>query len=725
MSGAAGGGAGGAGGGGAASSGGSGASGAGVGPGAAPGAESATKAGPVEVIDSRGNSLGEFGQDGKPLTNAAFTGSKAEQDAQAGRAIERNREAMATAKDKGTLTEGAAKQYAEQDAASLKGIEDKTERRFAAVAVGENALDNQAYREELERRAPELAKEAREAVADNDRRQANKEDRKAADMQAMDAAKIERAQNWTPEQAADQARKDAAYLREQTEKTERYYAAGDMAVSAEHNKAYRETLAKEAPDVAKQVDAQRRKPETTTEAANDPIAPRGQAANEAMPRDTLVIDEATKARLAETRARDTTDAASQLGLNGIEPVVERKEAARLDAEEEARRSAWLRKADQDAQQATQAASAPKSQAGNNVASDEVFEASDTTRPVVPQQVEDKYLRVGNKFYHPKNTDVVAFEDKGNKLETKSDSEQIAETMVTIARARGWDEIKVSGSETFRKEVWLEAAAHGMHVKGYTPSEQDKAELAKRSRETESNRVEQGAAPFRGRENGPASQQDQSTQTDPSAKQPAATTQRTATANAAADVAGIETGVIAGTLMAHGSAPYQNNKENSGSYYATVRDGKGNESTTWGIDLQRAIAESKAQVGDQVTLRNEGRKEVVVEVPIKDARGKVVAVEEKPTHRNAWNVELAKTFANETPSDAVKKHPELAGTYAAAASIDKKAEADGLSPEQRAVVMQRVRQNIVNSIERGEIPAAQIKESQEVKLERKDERELSR
>ena len=51
-----------------------------------------------------------------------------------------------------------------------------------------------------------------------------------------------------------------------------------------------------------------------------------------------------------------------------------------------------------------------------------------------------------------------------------------------AEARGWDEIKVSGTETFRKEVWLEAASRGMHVKGYVPSEQDKAELAKRTRE---------------------------------------------------------------------------------------------------------------------------------------------------------------------------------------------------------------------------------------------------
>ena len=98
---------------------------------------------------------------------------------------------------------------------------------------------------------------------------------------------------------------------------------------------------------------------------------------------------------------------------------------------------------------------------NTVESDEIFTASQADiKPLVPQDIEKRYLRVGSTFYHPKNTDLVAFEDKGNKLETRSNSEQIAESMVRIAEARGWDEIKVSGSETFRREVWLEAAATG-------------------------------------------------------------------------------------------------------------------------------------------------------------------------------------------------------------------------------------------------------------------------
>ena len=73
--------------------------------------------------------------------------------------------------------------------------------------------------------------------------------------------------------------------------------------------------------------------------------------------------------------------------------------------------------------------------------------------------------------------------------------------------------------------------------------------------------------------------------------------------------------------------------------------------------------------------------------------------------------------------AVKEYPELAGAATAAAAIGKKAEADGLTPTQRAVVDARVKHNIVNSIERGEIPEVKVKE--EVQLQRETEREYAR
>lgn len=398
------------------------------------------------------------------------------------------------------------------------------------------------------------------------------------------------------------------------------------------------------------------------------------------------IDPAALERVAANRQRDFSQAKEVLGLNAIEPNIE-KQQQQLDNENEQKRQAWLKKGAENQQQ-TQ----PK-EGGNKVESDEIFTASQDIKPLVPPEIEKRYLRVGDKFYHPKNTDLVAFEDKGNKLETKSNSESIAESMVRIAEARGWDEIKVSGTETFKREAWLEAASRGMHVKGYTPSEQDKATLDKRISEAEANKIEKDNKPFRAREN-------ETGQTDGNAS-------------------------VAEELVAHGADKYQHDKNNSASYFVTTKDSQGKQTTTWGIDLERAMSESGAKTGDKITLTNEGRKAVTIEVPVKDDQGKVIGHEPKETHRNQWNVEMAETFAKESPEEAVKKYPELAGAAALVSALDKKAEADGLNMAQRGIVNARVRQNILNSIERGDIPEVKIKEAQEITKSKETEQEYSR
>lgn len=330
-----------------------------------------------------------------------------------------------------------------------------------------------------------------------------------------------------------------------------------------------------------------------------------EAHDEAAKIEKLTISPVDLERVAAARARESIQVRDALGLNSVEPNIE-KEQQPLSEAQDAQRAAWLKKA--DAANA-QGPANNKTPSGNQVESDEIFTATQSEiKPAVPLEIEKQYLRVGDKFYHPKNTDLVAFEDKGNKLETKSNSEAIAESMVRIAEARGWDEIKVSGSETFRKEVWLEAASRGMHVKGYSPSEQDKAELAKRMSQTEANKVEKDSKPFRAREN-------------------------------------------------------------------------------------------------------------------EDAKG-VKAQPESPTP-DSPNKRMADSFAKDSPEEAVKKHPELAGAAAAVTAMEKKAEADGLNPQQRAIVMARVRQTVVNSIERGNIPEVKMKEKIEVKREAREEKEFAR
>lgn len=332
---------------------------------------------------------------------------------------------------------------------------------------------------------------------------------------------------------------------------------------------------------------------------------------------------------------------------------------------------------------------------NVVESDEISRTRQGDSQLVPLDIEQQYVRVGNKFYHPKNAKLVAFEDKGNRLETKSNSENIVASMVRIAEARGWDEIKVSGSETFRREAWLEAATRGLRVKGYFPDEQDKAALAARSRNLATNTIQRNGS-FRGRENN---------------------NKELATASERAQDAPF--------LVAHGAAKYLHDDKNTDSYYLTTRGQDGAEKTLWGVDLQRAITESGAKIGDQIRVENEGKKLVSVTVPIRNKQGEVTGEQRINTHRNTWNIKMAEAFAREAPAEAVKQHPELAGAAAAVMAIDKKAKADGLTPAQREIVAARARQNAVNSIMCGNMPEVTLRKDVQVQQQATTEEEYSR
>lgn len=105
-------------------------------------------------------------------------------------------------------------------------------------------------------------------------------------------------------------------------------------------------------------------------------------------------------------------------------------------------------------------------------------ASDTAR-AVPPEVGAQFTRDGDKYYHQQSK-AVAFVDRGDKLSTPASTPKMAEALVKVAEARGWDEVRVQGTEGFRREVWLEASSRGMHVDGYTPTDRDKNELEKRN-----------------------------------------------------------------------------------------------------------------------------------------------------------------------------------------------------------------------------------------------------
>jgi hypothetical protein len=95
----------------------------------------------------------------------------------------------------------------------------------------------------------------------------------------------------------------------------------------------------------------------------------------------------------------------------------------------------------------------------------------------------------------------------------------------------------------------------------------------------------------------------------------------------------------GELVEHGGAPYQDNPARSDSYYVVYRDTDGADHVVWGVDLERAVADSGALAGQQVMLENLGRRLVTVTVPVLDATGNVIGEEEKDVYRNTWQMDV--------------------------------------------------------------------------------------
>ncbi|MCC7684717.1 LPD7 domain-containing protein, partial [Janthinobacterium sp. FW305-128] len=388
-------------------------------------------------------------------------------------------------------------------------------------------------------------------------------------------------------------------------------------------------------------------------------------------------------QVAQTRASENAAVREELGMNRIEPMT----LAKKDLPSEASR--WANRA-------------PSADAEVN---SKVAQQGAERERAIPAEVEKKYIRVGEKFYHGNNHKVVAFEDKGTQLSTKSDSQAIASSLVAIAQARGWQEIKISGSEAFKKQVWMEASLLGIEAKGYKPTAVEIADLQKRLPE---NKIEE----FRVREKDRMAEAGLPAAASPlkdaaTAKvdaQPPQRTHKEELSAAALQSNHKETQF----LSAHGAAPYKHNPDEKESYFVETENKSGQKKTHWGKDLKRAISESGAKIGDEIHVDRVGAKDVVVTANIKDGSGKKVGEEKIETKKNEWVVSVTQALKTQDIGDAVKQHPELSGSAAVLKAVE--LQTANNTPEQKKIIMDRVKENLANSIERGNIPQVKIREN---------------
>ncbi|HFS2891278.1 TPA: LPD7 domain-containing protein [Escherichia coli] len=351
------------------------------------------------------------------------------------------------------------------------------------------------------------------------------------------------------------------------------------------------------------------------------------------------------------------------------------------------------------------------------------------KPVVPDRVAKSYIEVEGKYYFQNRPDSLAFVDKGAKLQTKLSNSQVAGSMIDIAEARGWTEIQVKGTEDFRREAWLQATARGLTAHGYKPKEEDLARLKKVAGERNINEVEarEVADNVKTSPSAPSGTKSKNQSEAPTSK--TGTTESSSTAQGKNEGAKVEAeekvNKLAGKLVEHGAAPYEHKKDNKDNYYVTLENADGKQSTTWGVDLQRAMAESEAQPGDHVELENLGRKAVTVEKDVKDETGKVVKKETINTFRNSWQVKADAIRDQERPArEIVKEHPDLVNEITAVKLAEKVSQSMNADDKER--FMSRVRDKLADKVASGEKgPELKIKEVQTVDNPRVKDTELER
>lgn len=299
-----------------------------------------------------------------------------------------------------------------------------------------------------------------------------------------------------------------------------------------------------------------------------------------------------------------------------------------------------------------------------------------------QALSNRYLIAEGKYFFRERQQILAFEDSGKRIATVHDDPNVARSMVDLAEAKGWDSIKLRGSDEFKREAWLAATLRGMEVRGFRPKDNDKARLADMladAHDDKPNVIEKAEAQSRDLSDATPDRQEESVNHGSPAQQPPRLGKRhqqelqmlktllrdrgdSETAiEMTADIASeqlMKNRNYVGKLLDHGAAHYEH-KENEQPSYFVVLDTPRGEKTIWGVDLQRAMEEAQIERGADIVLSQVGKQHVTVPKVERANDGRIVGDKEwVPATRNDWEV---------TTVDSMR---DLAAARAVVASLDR-------------------------------------------------------
>lgn len=67
----------------------------------------------------------------------------------------------------------------------------------------------------------------------------------------------------------------------------------------------------------------------------------------------------------------------------------------------------------------------------------------------------------------------------NRITTKFDDQKTVSAILDLAESRGWQRVKLTGSNEFKREAWVQAQERGIETVGYKPKQTDIQEAARR------------------------------------------------------------------------------------------------------------------------------------------------------------------------------------------------------------------------------------------------------
>lgn len=330
--------------------------------------------------------------------------------------------------------------------------------------------------------------------------------------------------------------------------------------------------------------------------------------------------------------------------------------------------------------------------------------------VVPEDVKRRFVQVGNKYHFPDGAR--AFTDHGKRLTSPSENSEVIKSLVSIAQARGWSDITISGTERFRREAWFAARVAGLGVRGYSPNEFEQGRLVRMLAREQTKTSQSPAEGTRG-----------SSRVSSPSEVAAARHSSDAREDAGRSPPERRRALQVGRLVDHGAAPYLHDPHNAMSYFVRIESPDG-EREIWGVDMQRALKESltRPKIGDEIGVRALRRDAVKVFRPEHDETGRVVGEKTLEVHRNAWIVEKRDFFRERAQAarvlrdstvdrqTAVKQHPELLGTYLQLHAAELAAKTLRNPEDQRRFVAS-VRAALADSVARGEpLPPVPLKET---------------